>query len=156
MNLDLLKKLVKLANNNPNEHEANSAARRACKLIENAEFKFVADVKPNPIFNPSPAQEDFIRNTQRPVNNYYTPDAWSWVDDYIRNASQRREKAREKAQENKANLKCSTCGKDLDPFYIAFDLNVEIESAPGVKQTKTLFFCSRKCRGEYVGYRKTP
>jgi hypothetical protein len=38
MNLDLLKKLIKLANHNPNEHEANSAARRACKLLE--DFKF--------------------------------------------------------------------------------------------------------------------
>lgn len=38
MNIDLLKKLVRLANNNPNEHEANAAARRACKLIEEGNF----------------------------------------------------------------------------------------------------------------------
>lgn len=40
MNLDLLIKLAKLANNNPNEHEANSAARRACKLIAEGDYKF--------------------------------------------------------------------------------------------------------------------
>ncbi len=40
MNLDLLIKLVKLANNNPNEHEANSAARRACKLIAEGNYDF--------------------------------------------------------------------------------------------------------------------
>lgn len=50
MNLELLKKLVKLANNNPNENEANSAARRVCKLIEKAEFKFVAEIKQD--YNP--------------------------------------------------------------------------------------------------------
>lgn len=40
MNLDLLIKLVKLANNNPSEHEANSAARRACKLIAEGNYDF--------------------------------------------------------------------------------------------------------------------
>lgn len=43
MNLKLLEKLVRLANNNPNEHEANLAARRACKLIQEANFKFLPD-----------------------------------------------------------------------------------------------------------------
>ncbi len=38
MDLDLLKKLVKLANHNSNEHEANSAARRVCQMIEKANF----------------------------------------------------------------------------------------------------------------------
>lgn len=45
MNIELLKKLVKLANNNPNDHEANSAARRACKLIEKSKFNFNDDIK---------------------------------------------------------------------------------------------------------------
>lgn len=34
MNLDLLKKLTRLANNNPNENEANLAARKVCKMLE--------------------------------------------------------------------------------------------------------------------------
>jgi len=38
MNLDLLKKLVKLANNNPNDNEANLAARRVCKMLDNYQF----------------------------------------------------------------------------------------------------------------------
>lgn len=38
MNLELLKKLVRLANNNPNEHEANAASRRACKMIAENDF----------------------------------------------------------------------------------------------------------------------
>ena len=38
MNLDLLKKLVLLANRNSNENEANSAARRVCKMLELSNF----------------------------------------------------------------------------------------------------------------------
>lgn len=45
MNLDLLKKLVNLANHNPNENEANAAARRVCRLLE--ESKFVIEVAPS-------------------------------------------------------------------------------------------------------------
>lgn len=40
MNLDLITKLAKLANNNPNENEANLAARKVCKLLEEGNFKF--------------------------------------------------------------------------------------------------------------------
>jgi len=39
MNLDLLKKLTRLANNNPNENEANLAARRVCKMLEEGDWK---------------------------------------------------------------------------------------------------------------------
>lgn len=38
MNSDLFKKLVRLANNNPNDNEANLAARRACKMIAENDF----------------------------------------------------------------------------------------------------------------------
>lgn len=40
MDLNLIKKLVRLANKNPNEHEANAAARKVCKLIEEGKFDF--------------------------------------------------------------------------------------------------------------------
>jgi hypothetical protein len=40
MNLDLIIKLARLANNNPNENEANLAARKVCKLMAEANFKF--------------------------------------------------------------------------------------------------------------------
>ena len=36
MNIDILKKLIKLANHNSNDHEANSAARRVCKMLGEA------------------------------------------------------------------------------------------------------------------------
>ena len=40
MNYDLIIKLAKLANNNPNENEANLAARKVCKLLAEANFMF--------------------------------------------------------------------------------------------------------------------
>lgn len=46
MSLDLLKKLVRLATNNPNEHEANLAARRACDLLIKSDFKLLPETKP--------------------------------------------------------------------------------------------------------------
>ncbi|HWY35956.1 MAG TPA: hypothetical protein VNX68_15035 [Nitrosopumilaceae archaeon] len=49
MNLDLLKKLVRLANNNPNDNEANLAARKVCKLIEADNFNFNGNSSSNSI-----------------------------------------------------------------------------------------------------------
>lgn len=44
MNLDLIKKLTRLANNNPNDHEANSAARRVCRMLEEGNFNFTTPI----------------------------------------------------------------------------------------------------------------
>lgn len=41
MNLDKLKSLIRLANNNPNENEANLAARKVCKIIAEENFKLL-------------------------------------------------------------------------------------------------------------------
>jgi len=38
MNTELIIKLAKLANNNPNDNEANSAARKVCKLLEEGKY----------------------------------------------------------------------------------------------------------------------
>lgn len=40
MNLEKLIKLVKLANNNPSDNEANLAARKVCKMIAEANYIF--------------------------------------------------------------------------------------------------------------------
>lgn len=37
---DKLEKLIRLANNNPNDNEANLAARKVCKMLENVRFNF--------------------------------------------------------------------------------------------------------------------
>lgn len=45
MNLDLIIKLAKLANNNPNEHEANAAARKVCQLLAEGNFNFGLNIE---------------------------------------------------------------------------------------------------------------
>lgn len=39
MNIELIKKLIALANNNPNENEANLSARKVCQLLKDYNFK---------------------------------------------------------------------------------------------------------------------
>ena len=38
MDIEKLKSIIRLANNNPNEHEANLAARKACKILAENDF----------------------------------------------------------------------------------------------------------------------
>lgn len=45
MNIDRLLKLLKLANHNPNDAEANSAARAAAKLLGENNYKWLEDAK---------------------------------------------------------------------------------------------------------------
>ncbi len=47
-NWEMIEKLIRLANNNPNENEANLAARKACSLLENVRFKTKAPVGQGP------------------------------------------------------------------------------------------------------------
>jgi hypothetical protein len=60
MNLELIIKLVKLANNNPSDNEANLAARKVCRLIEDGKFQFTevktAAGKVRSASNPTPNQ----------------------------------------------------------------------------------------------------
>lgn len=64
MNLDLLKKLTKLANHNPNDNEANLAARKVCKMLEAGKWELPNQQQKKPIIrsasNPS-SPDDFIR-----------------------------------------------------------------------------------------------
>lgn len=97
MNLDLLIKLVKLANNNPNENEANSAARRVCKLIAEGDYKFTNVAPPK---KPSVATEwnayDDLMNMVRDIKQQ---DAYRQQRQYeherARNAQQADQKSRE-------------------------------------------------------------
>lgn len=55
MNSDQLIKLIKLANNNPNENEANSAARKVCKIIEENKFSLIK-IEPKTVLSKSNKQ----------------------------------------------------------------------------------------------------
>lgn len=65
MNLELIKKLTKLANNNPNDNEANLAARKVCKLLEEGNFSLTqTNTTPTPSNRPqsygNPFTEDIF------------------------------------------------------------------------------------------------
>lgn len=62
--LERLKQFTRLANNNPNENEANLAARKACKLLEELNWQLPANPSA-PSRNPS--------NQQRNAPNPYPP-----------------------------------------------------------------------------------
>lgn len=64
-----LKALTRLANNNPNENEANLAARRVCKILEEKQFVFIevreSSTAANKVYNvsnPVGNSGDWIRN----------------------------------------------------------------------------------------------
>lgn len=66
MNKELIIKLAKLANNNPNENEANAAARKVCVLLAEGHFKF----------------DNITKTAYDRIKNYGTPygERSSWVD----------------------------------------------------------------------------
>ena len=69
MNFDQIYKLIKLANNNPNDNEANLAARKVCKLL--ADYKFES-VKPvSSVDKLAEEYADLLRKHSEAVKKYY-------------------------------------------------------------------------------------
>jgi len=84
MNHDLIIKLAKLANNNPNENEANLAARKVCKLLAEANFNFGTNTQYTP--PPPPKNRDmrddafweiFQRMQREPHRNPFYDRGWT-------------------------------------------------------------------------------
>lgn len=93
MNIERLLKLLKLANHNPNDAEANSAARSACKMFSEDNYKWIESQK-----NGSSAKQS-DRTTRRTDRDWWRP---SGREDYWREwARQTEDRAREekKAEE---------------------------------------------------------
>jgi hypothetical protein len=118
LDIDRLIKLIKLANNNPNDNEANLAARRVCKMIADNDYKFTTESpksKPitynGPIWESNPPSSnpdwftDFFKNTQwRPKYTTYehNPDDKKYYD-------RKKERGFHPGNE-KRMLKCTKCG----------------------------------------------
>jgi hypothetical protein len=126
MKLEILKKLIALANNNPNDNEANLAARKVCKAL--IEDKYVDQLKDvvipaaqtiPPNYKPHPKQEqyykepfDFYDFFRRASNSPFNESKWTgppkneppkgtyynpYTEEYV--------------DKDKRKLKCKTCGK---------------------------------------------
>lgn len=156
MNLDLLKKLIKLANNNPNEHEANSAARRVCKMIEENNFNF-NETKSSQNVEPSlrgvPYSYDpiieFFKNYKRQDYGNYANGKWSvdyevkeeerrkqqeqdehdrvhYAYDYMKDGRYFYKKKKEKRESRV--LKCKICGNYVSTKFVGEPLVFECNS----------------------------
>jgi len=146
VNLELLIKLVKLANNNPNDNEANSAARRVCKMIAEADYKFINNNPTNFKSTPNPSTgfnpfEEIIRNmrNQRTPYNSYNPYENIWKNPFTQPeptkqpfydgmwANESKERAYpineydpitgKRKEKPKRNLMCNTCNKSFNTIF---------------------------------------
>ncbi len=69
MNLELIEKLIRLANNNPNENEANLAARKVCEMLAeyqfgNSTFKYQPGERPRQGWPPPANSTRYARRAQ--------------------------------------------------------------------------------------------
>ena len=120
MNKELFIKLVKLANHNSNENEANLAARKACKLIESNNFEFTKEIKQSNLNSKT------VRENVYKTQSYYNSksDAYDWINDWINknqqpfysNPFKEKSKTQEK-QKNKRKLKCKNCNKEKETIF---------------------------------------
>ena len=102
MNLELIIKLTKLANNNPNDHEANFAARKVCKLIEDGSFNFIEDA---PVSNQEIPNYD---STWFHEQNVRSP-----IWDYIKNINNKAKQEQQKQREQNPLKCCTGCGNGI-------------------------------------------
>lgn len=147
MNKDLLIKLTKLANHNPNDHEANTAARRVCKMLEEANFILdkpqprTAASKINVTSNPTKQAhewvrtyydepprdviwEDILKDLEDKMNRdktkqRYDPVSEPSFDPFIYNYQ--RTKPGKDSKYNpgfKQKLNCTKCRQDIETGYV--------------------------------------
>lgn len=146
LNLDLLIKLVRLANNNPNDNEANLAARKVCKMIGENNYKLDGTIKPTvkQQYNhqyyeqPKPHPFDDLFNRfygQGPFRAGRNPFEESWVNTPPKSKVTPEEKEwenknkgkwdipntgdfKKKERNPKIILKCSVCSIEKESRYV--------------------------------------
>lgn len=124
MDIEKIKKLIRLANNNPNEHEANLAARKVCKMLADYNFNIIvrtADAKIRSASNPAPYNpfEEMFRkanskawnDNHRSEEPFWTQYEGSWFDpDRDMKIPHTDPPKREKI---KTSRECSECGNTV-------------------------------------------
>lgn len=88
MNFELLKKLTRLANNNPNDNEANLAARKVCKMLAESDFAYVQQLPPEP-HKTEPKSTSTWKRSSEPQwrSSYYdgTDVNFDYVNNWVKN-----------------------------------------------------------------------
>lgn len=123
MNVDLIIKLARLANENPNENEANLAARKVCSLLKSAGYKFSNVTNPTKSKRGEPEKqepvwtsshyEDWVRavfdqNFYNRQTNYKRKTRGSWFDETYQTKPPRDERV----------LNCTVCHKDVHTIFV--------------------------------------
>lgn len=164
MKFDLLKKLTRLANNNPNENEANLAARRVCKILEESNFSLSeAYTNPKPpsskpnyshVNNPVNYNSwvyDWFRDSNEKRYKQYAEGSWDssqWTDKDRKTSEQAKPKepfkesnyyAYEpiKQKKEKRTLKCSKCGKMQETLFVGLEDVYECNNCQWTAYIKT-------------------
>ena len=145
MNLDLLKKLIRLANNNPNDNEANLAARKVCVMIaqaeEKEELRWGSKSRPSPGAPPRPSPG----TPPHPPQNQYNPFAgfqwgfqWDVNFESIFDQMRKKQEAQDikipffykhtynpqthtRSGREKHHLPCKTCGKEFLTAFVGVE-----------------------------------
>lgn len=143
MNIELIIKLTKLANNNPNENEANAAARKVCKLIAEANYQF-AIPKVTIVSNPPSNSSDWIKQAtaanaraEQAKREHYEQEArkarvdfdlndlFDFMKNTVRNPNFTGDPYKapwvnppnpEAQQKPKVSIKCNKCGKFVETY----------------------------------------
>ena len=103
MNLELLIKLVKLANNNPNENEANLAARKVCRIIAEGNYKFNQPaLRPN--LYPNEKSKPSVRNPYTTPKTSTRTSAEQAIYDRMRQMQEDEMKRRKDSEFNKSRF----------------------------------------------------
>ena len=118
-----LKKLVALANNNPNDNEANFAARKVCKILAEKNFAFI-QVRTET--TRATRQEPTVRSASNPVGNDWFRNYWNPSEAqekyYSSNYSwvywDEMQKETPESKKEKKDIKCSKCGELYNTAFI--------------------------------------
>lgn len=133
--LELIKKLIALANDNPNENEANSAARRVCKLLIEVNFTSRSasvpkpDIKYNHTSNPtsSPKGKD-------PFTYYDGTNFDTYYEDFVKRTSEARRKAEEEQKKYESPFREEERNKRKrerhESNYSRYDHKLEARTCP--------------------------
>lgn len=175
--LELLKKLTRLANNNPNENEANLAARKVCKMLEELKWALPAATTAKPIDKVKQAYDDIFgrgnagswtgfggnygSDTQRKYQEarsneytrYYEQQARAQAEEYIRQEEARRKAKADEAKEKAEKAKGDDERRKRDAKFSQFIKDQQRDSsrpAPyGDMRSNRKFWATEK---EYITY----
>ena len=118
-----LKKLVALANNNPNDNEANLAARKVCRILAEKNFAFIqvrteapkaTRQEPTVRSASNPVGDDWFRKYWEPTeaqHRYYSSN-YSWV--YWDTVTEEPPKPKKE----KKDINCSKCGELRNTAFV--------------------------------------